>query len=200
MVTAKGAFVGTPLRKRRLEDLQIRHYSPTTIRLYLYAVRAFAEHFGKPPDQLGAEHIRRYQLFRTKEKKVIRGLRLFYTHTLHRKVAIERIPFPRRERKPPLILSRDEVRALLEAPGDLRQRAMLAILYGAGLRVSEVARLKSQASTVAATCSGFVLVKGGKTGKRCCRRSCANCCAATGEPRVPPIGYFLGRVRASPSQ
>jgi hypothetical protein len=51
-----------------LEDLQIRHYSPTTIRLYLYAVRAFAKHFDKPPDQLGAEHIRRYQLFLTKEK------------------------------------------------------------------------------------------------------------------------------------
>jgi integrase/recombinase XerD len=133
-----------------LEDLQIRHYSPTTIRLYLYAVRAFAKHFGKPPDQLGAEHIRRYQLFLTKEKKVststyvmmICGLRFFYTHTLHRKVSIDRIPFPRRERKLPVILSRDEVKALLEAPGDLRQRVMLAILYGAGLRVSEVARLK----------------------------------------------------------
>jgi integrase/recombinase XerD len=60
----------TLLRQRMLEDLQIRHYSPTTIRLYLYAVREFAKYFGKPPDQLGAEHIRRYQLFLTKEKKV----------------------------------------------------------------------------------------------------------------------------------
>jgi integrase/recombinase XerD len=73
---------------------------------------------------------------------MICGLRFFYTHTLHRKVAIERIPFPRRERKLPLILSRDEVKALLEAPSDLRDRAMLAILYGSGLRVSEVAHLK----------------------------------------------------------
>jgi integrase/recombinase XerD len=70
------------------------------------------------------------------------GLRFFYTHTLHRKVAIERIPFPRRERKLPVILSRDEVKALLETPSDLRDRAMLAILYGSGLRVSEVTRIK----------------------------------------------------------
>jgi len=133
-----------------LEDLQIRQYSPTTIRLYLYAVRAFSKHFGKPPDQLGAEHIRRFQLFLIKEKKVststyvlmVCALRFFYTHTLHRKVGIDRIPFPRRERKLPLILSRDEVKAVLEAPLDLRHRAMLAILYGAGLRVSEVTRLK----------------------------------------------------------
>jgi integrase/recombinase XerD len=140
----------TTLRQRMLEDLQIRHYSPTTIRLYLYAIKEFARYFGKSPDQLGAEHIRRYQLFLTKEKKVststyvlmVCALRFFYTHTLHRKVAIERIPFPRRERKLPLILSRDEVKAVLEAPLDLRHRTMLAILYAAGLRVSEVTRLK----------------------------------------------------------
>jgi integrase/recombinase XerD len=111
----------TLLRQRMLEDLQLRHYSPTTIRLYLYAIREFAKHFGKPPDELGAEHIRRYQLFLTKEKKVststyvlmVCALRFFYTHTLQREVAIERIPFPRRERKLPLILSREEVKALL---------------------------------------------------------------------------------------
>src|SRR5271166_2369851 len=150
MWSQRKEFVVTLLRQRMLEDLQLRHYSPTTIRLYLYAVREFAKHFGKSPDQLGAEHIRRYQLFLTKEKKVSTStyvlmacaLRFFYTHTLHRRVAIERIPFPRRERKLPLILSRDEVKALLEAPPDLRHRAMLAILHGSGLRVSEVTRLK----------------------------------------------------------
>jgi integrase/recombinase XerD len=140
----------TPLRQRMLEDLQIRRYSPTTIRIYLHCIAEFAQHFGKPPDRLGAEHIRQYQLFLIKEKKVSRptfvqvvcALRFFYTHTLNRKISMERIPFPRRERKLPLILSREEVKALLAAPGNLRTRTLLAILYGCGLRVSEVAQLK----------------------------------------------------------
>jgi site-specific recombinase XerD len=140
----------TALRQRMLEDLQIRHYSKTTIRLYLHAVSVFAQHFGKSPDQLDASHIRQYQLFLAQEKKVslstfiqvVSALRFFYTHTLHRKIAIERIPFPRRDRKLPLILSREEVKALLQAPRTLRHRTLLAVLYGSGLRVAEAAHLK----------------------------------------------------------
>src|SRR6266480_1171720 len=133
-----------------LEDLHIRNYSPTTIRIYLHVIAEFAKHFGKSPDQLGAEHVRSYQLFLIKEKRVshstliqtVCALRFFYIHTLSRKISIDRIPFPRRERKLPLILSREEVKALLEAPRSLRHRALLAILYGCGLRVSELTELK----------------------------------------------------------
>jgi len=140
----------TPLRQRMLEDLQIRNYSPTTVRIYLHCIQAYAWHFHTPPDQLGPEHIRQYQLFLIQEKQVSLptyiqaacALRFFYTHTLDRKIAIERIPFPRRSRKLPSILSRQEVQALLQAPRTLRHRALLATLYGAGLRVSEVTQLK----------------------------------------------------------
>jgi site-specific recombinase XerD len=133
-----------------LEDLQIRHYWPTTIRIYLRAIAEFAQHFRRPPDQLAAEHTRQYQLFLMKEKQaslssyiqMVCALRFFYTHTLSRKIAIERIPFPRRARKLPLILSREEVKALLEAPRTLRHRTLLAVLYGCGVRVAEVTQLK----------------------------------------------------------
>lgn len=55
---------------------------------------------------------------------------------------IERIPLPRYETKLPVILSREEVKALLEAPKNLGHRAILATLYGAGLRVSEATNLR----------------------------------------------------------
>jgi len=96
------------------------------------------------------EEIRSYQLFLLNEKRVklstyiqaISGLRFFFQNTLHRRIDIDRIPLPRYEKKLPAILSKPEVKALLEAPRSLKQRAMLATMYAAGLRVSEVANLK----------------------------------------------------------
>ena len=49
----KGAFVMTPLRKRMLEDLQIRNYAPGTVAAYVRGVAAFAKHFGSSPELLG---------------------------------------------------------------------------------------------------------------------------------------------------
>ena len=140
----------TALRKRMLEDLRIRNYAPTTVECYIRSVSEFAKHFNKPPDQLGPEEIRSWQLFLLNEKRVklstyiqaVCALRFFYQNTLHRRIEIDRIPLPRYEKKLPVILSKAEVKALLEAPQNLKHRALLATMYGAGLRVSEVANLK----------------------------------------------------------
>ncbi len=140
----------TALRQRMLEDLRIRNYAPTTVACYIRSVAEFAQHFNKPPDQLGPEEIRSWQLFLLNEKRVklstyiqaVCALRFFYQNTLHRRIDIDRIPLPRYEKKLPVILSKAEVKALLEAPRNLKHRAMLATMYGAGLRVSEVASLK----------------------------------------------------------
>lgn len=146
----KGVFVMTPLRKRMLEDLQIRNYAPTTVAAYIRSVAEFAKHFDKSPDLLGSEQIREYQLYLIKEKGVslssyiqaVCGLRFLYSNTLHLSVSLDRIPLPRYEKKLPVIMSPAEVKLLLETPKNLAHRAILTTMYAAGPRISEVAKLK----------------------------------------------------------
>lgn len=60
----------TALRKRMLEELRRRHYSPTTIRCYLRVVAGFARYFGKRPDHLTREHMREYHLHLIQKRKL----------------------------------------------------------------------------------------------------------------------------------
>jgi len=138
------------LRQRMREDLQLRNYSDHTIRAYLRCVAAFARHFHTAPDRLGPEHVRAYQLYLVQQKKVawatfnqtVCALRFFYHTTLGVSWMIEHIPYPRRQKKLPTVLSRAQVAALLMAPRNLKHRAILATLYAAGLRVSELCALQ----------------------------------------------------------
>ena len=140
----------TRLRKMMLEELERRNYSAGTIRYYVRFVERFAQHFGKSPDQLGPEHIRSYQCYLLKQRKLtpesvehhISALRFFYVQTLHRYEFRQYLPYPRTRRKLPKILSREEVARLIEASSGLFERTLLMVLYGTGMRRAEVAKLK----------------------------------------------------------
>lgn len=140
----------TALRQRMRDDLQLRNYSDQTMRAYLSCVAAFARHFHTAPDRLGPEHVRAYQLYLVQQKKVawstfnqtVCALRFFYHTTLGVSWMIEHIPYPRRPRQLPMVMSRADVAALLTAPRNLKHRAMLTTLYAAGLRVSELCALQ----------------------------------------------------------
>ena len=132
--------------------------------------------------------------------QTICALRFFYTRTLSRKIAIERIPFPRRERKLPLILSREEVKALLEAPRNLRQRTMLAVCTVPDLGSRKLPNSKRTTSTAHATCSGSAVAKDGRIDRLCCRPNCWNYCATIGEPGGPQAGFFPPPIPPGPSR
>ncbi len=138
-----------PLRRRMLEDMQIRNYSPHTIDGYLHFVTQFAKHFGVSPDRLGAEHIRTYQLHLLQQQasksvfiQTVCALRFFYQTTLGQPWMVDYIPYPKRPKTRPVILSRQEVKALIMATSHLKHRAIVATLYATGVRVSELCQLR----------------------------------------------------------
>jgi len=133
-----------------LEELERRNYSAGTIRYYVRFVERFAQHFGKPPDKLGPDHVRSYQSYLLKQRRLspgsvehhISALRFFYVQTLHRHQFRQFLPYPKVPQKLPKILSREEVAQLIEASSGLFERTLLMVLYGTGMRRAEVARLK----------------------------------------------------------
>ena len=59
----------TPLRKRMLDELQLRNLSAPTTRAYIGAVARFAQYFQKSPQQLGVEQVREYLLHLIRDRK-----------------------------------------------------------------------------------------------------------------------------------
>ncbi len=140
----------TPLRQRFLQDLQIRNYAPKTIQAYLAGVVRFTKHFGLSPDRLGPEHIRDFQLHLLQQhvswslfNQTVCALRFLYAVTLQRPGIVSMIPYGKKPKTQPVVLSVEEVRQFFKALPDSRSRLMLRTAYACGLRVSEVIRLKA---------------------------------------------------------
>jgi len=111
----------TPLRKRMIEDLQLRGMGERTQQMYIRAVRQLAEHFNKSPDKITEEELRDYFLYTKNVKKwsgststiAICGIKFFYENTLRRDWTTLTFVRAKREKKLPVILSRSEVRKIL---------------------------------------------------------------------------------------
>ena len=131
-------------------DLELKNYSPHTRTCYLARVRDFALHFHQSPEELGKEEIRAYLHYLIKEKKVSQSfisqaysaIKFFCETTLGRDWDGVRIPRMKKTRKLPVVLSKQEVWAILSVMKNLKHRAILATIYSGGLRISEAVHLK----------------------------------------------------------
>jgi integrase/recombinase XerD len=141
----------TKLRQRMVEELQRRNYSAATIRGYVLAIKQFADYFGKPPDRLGATHIQRFQWYLLQERKLapvtveirMSALRFFFKKMLKRRdIHFDDLPFPKTPRKLPTVLSREEVGRMIDETTNLMHRTILMVLYGTGVRRTELSLLK----------------------------------------------------------
>lgn len=139
----------TPLRERFIEDLRLRNYADRTIETYVSCVAKFAAHFHRSPSELGTEEIRAFQLHLLQRKvswslfnQTVCALRLLYGMTLGKAAVVEAVPYGKKPKKLPSVLSPAEVERLFDSVTNPRDLLMLRIAYAAGLRASEVVRLR----------------------------------------------------------
>jgi len=140
----------TPLRRRMSDDMQLRNLASETQRNYIHHITGLARFYQTSPDHLELEDVREYQLHLLNERQqsaatvnqFVSAANFLYYVTLETLWPEGALPRPRVSHKLPVVLSPAEVDAFFRHVGTLRYRAALMTAYGAGLRVSEVVRLK----------------------------------------------------------
>ena len=139
-----------PLRKRMLEELQLRNLSEATVSAYLGAVTRFAKHFGKSPQQLGPEQVRQYLLHLINDKQdtwntiqVYRGaLKFLYDKVLKQSWFDQEIAVPKRRLQLPTVLSPEQIARILDQTSNLKHWTIIATFYATALRCDELRHLK----------------------------------------------------------
>ncbi|HUI60673.1 MAG TPA: site-specific integrase [Steroidobacteraceae bacterium] len=140
----------THLRKAMLEELERRNYSESTKRVYVQTIEDLARYFQRPPDQLEPAHIRQYQAYLFRDRKLspntvnqrTGALRFFFITVLRKSWSIADTPYPKRNFRLPKVLSQGQVAKLIESATTPFYRIILMTLYATGLRRAELARLK----------------------------------------------------------
>jgi site-specific recombinase XerD len=139
----------TSLRERFVEDMNLHRLSRATQHNYLRDMTRFANWLGRPPDLATDEDLRRYQIEQRETglgapamNMAVSALRFFYTRTLDRQDLTRKLHRVKHPRALPTVLSREEVTRMLDATTSIKHQAILSVAYGAGLRASEVTKLK----------------------------------------------------------
>lgn len=127
-----------------------KRYSPSTIKTYTETTGVFLRYFREKTMQeinhldfieFNNNYILKKNLSNSYQNQVVNALKLFFQIIDNKKVVIELIHRPRREKKLPNVLSKDEVKAILETPKNIKHKAMLSLIYACGLRRSELLNL-----------------------------------------------------------
>ena len=128
---------------------RLRNLSHHTHKAYLAAVRGLLKHYRRSPENITDTMIEDYLLYLKNERgnapgscrTVLNGLRFFYTHILQKKIVVG-FTLTQEPRKLPTVLTKEQVWKIICSPKHLKHRMVLMTTYAAGLRASEVMRLK----------------------------------------------------------
>jgi site-specific recombinase XerD len=139
----------SPLRQRMIEDMTARGLSRATQRGHILACKRFAAYLKRSPETATAEDVRLFQLQLMESglsiqnrNRTMTGVRFLLRVTMRRHDLAAEVFHMKQPQKNPQILSAVEAKRLLTMACKLKVRVLLSIGYGAGLRVSEVVKLK----------------------------------------------------------
>lgn len=140
----------TPLRQQLIKQMQLKGYCDKTIKSYVSIISQIALHYRTPADQLSVDQIRDFihkritvdKLSKPWVNMAISAVKILFCDVLRRDWDRLDLPRPRKSQKVAVILSRDEVRKIINSKTNLKHRAILMLVYSAGLRRNEVRSLK----------------------------------------------------------
>lgn len=138
------------LREAVLLQMRLRGFAVKTVEAYIHAMEQLWQFYQRSLERLSCEEVQRFLDEIIKVRKLawatvnvyFSAYRFLYEQVLKRSAHEFSIPPRGRSGTRPGILNRTEVERLIEAPPNLKHRALLAMAYGSGLRVSEVVRVK----------------------------------------------------------
>ena len=153
MQPAKGGSPARGLFEVFREEMRLRNYSPRTAKSYTSCIRSFVRYITpRHPREITDEDIRKYIIYLVEERsysaasvhQALNALRFLYVELYRRPMALGEVPWPKKEKKLPVILSQAEVARIFDACDNPKHRLMLSLLYSAGLRLGELLRLRPE--------------------------------------------------------
>ncbi len=142
----------TTIRSQFIQQMQLKGYSENTIQSYVDCLIGLSKFYNSSPDLLSDQQIRDYLQHCIVEKKLstsyinqsISALKILFVQVMKKEWDSISIPRIKREKKLPVVLSKEEVKSILSEVKNIKHKTILTLIYSAGLRVGEAIKLKVQ--------------------------------------------------------
>ena len=138
------------LQEQMVLNMELSGFSESTIKSYIGEARKFVKFYNKSPKEMGEVEVKNYLHYLTKKKKcsnstirqVYSSLKFLYFNTLNQEWFLNKIPLMKKEKKLPVVLSKEQVNKIFSVTNNLKYLCLFKLIYSSGLRVSEAASLK----------------------------------------------------------
>lgn len=161
----------TVLRKRMLQEMQLRNFSKRSIETYLSCIGKLAKYYNRSPDQVSRQQIKDYLLYLINDRQVskstvnqvISAIKILQVDVLGNEWETVQIKRPKLPKDLPVVLSKKEIEKILAVTINLKHKAAIMTSYSGGLRLGEVCMLKPSDLDVSRKQIRIALGKGQKT-------------------------------------